>query len=111
MPRIDSILDSIGKAQYITTLDLAKGYWQVPMAPEDREKTAFTTPKGLYQFTVMPFGLCGAPATFQRLMDSVLRGTEEFTGVYIDDVVIHSATWKEHMEQIEIVFQRVRSNS
>lgn len=108
MPRIDSILDSIGVAQFITTLDLAKGYWQVPMSPEDREKTAFTSPKGLYQFAVMPFGLSGAPATFQRLMDSILRGTEDFTGVYIDDVVIHSATWKEHLEHIEVIFQKLK---
>lgn len=81
MPRIDDILDSIGVAQFIniTTLDLAKGYWQVPMSDEDKEKTAFTSPTRLYQFTVMPFGLSGAPATFQRMMDSILRGTEEFT--------------------------------
>lgn len=86
MPRIDEMLDAIGQSQYLTTLDLAKGYWQVPMEPEDREKTAFTSPLGLLQFTVMPFGLSGAPATFQRLMDSVLRGTEEYAGVYLDDI-------------------------
>ena len=71
MPRVDDILDDIGQAQYVTTLDLAKGYWQVPVAREDRSKTAFTTPIGLFQFKVMPFGLCGAPATFQKLMDEV----------------------------------------
>ena len=67
MPRIDDLLDSVGQSTYITTLDLAKGYWQVPVAPEDRPKTAFTTPKGLFEFTTMPFGLQRAPATFQRL--------------------------------------------
>ena len=69
MPRIDDILDQVGQARYITTLDLAKGYWQVPVAEEDHPKTAFITPRGLYQFKMMPFGLCRAPATFQRMMD------------------------------------------
>ena len=62
MPRIDDILDQVGQARYITTLDLAKGYWQLPVAEEDRPKTAFITPRGLYQFKMMPFGLCGVPA-------------------------------------------------
>ena len=73
MPRIEEMLDQIGNAHFITTLDLAKGYWQVPMSEEDKEKTAFV---GLFQFVTMPFRLCGAPATFQRMMDSVLRGTD-----------------------------------
>lgn len=71
MPRMEDILDQVGQAKYITTLDLAKGYWQVPVAKEDRHKTAFITPKGLYQFKMMPFGLCGAPATFQRWTKSL----------------------------------------
>ena len=83
MPRIEELLDKIGSAQFITTLDLAKGYWEVPVNPEDREKTAFSSPSGLYQFITMPFGLCGAPATFQRMMDGLLRGTESFTGVIL----------------------------
>lgn len=90
MPRIEELLDQIGQAEFISTLDLAKGYWQVPLDPEGKEKTAFITPRGLYQFTTMPFGLSGAPATFQRMMDNVLRGTEQFAGVYLDDIVIYS---------------------
>lgn len=74
MPRTDELVDKIGKAKFITTLDLSKGYWQVPMKKEDRAKTAFTTPNGLFQFKVMPFGLSGAPATFQRMMDTLVRG-------------------------------------
>ena len=58
MPRIDELIDKLGKAKFITTLELARGYWQVPMSEDDRAKTAFTTPRGLYQFKVMPFGLC-----------------------------------------------------
>ena len=108
MPRINEMLDSIGDATYITTLDLAKGYWQVPMDKRDREKTAFSSPLGLMQFTVMPFGLSGAPATFQRLMDQTLRGLNEFLGVYLDDIVIYSHTWEEHLHHIEEVLKRLK---
>eukprot|EP00731_Ephydatia_muelleri_P021055 Em0013g782a len=73
MPRIDEMLDQLGTARFISTLDLTRGYWQVPVAKEARHKTAFVTPFGLYHFNVMPFGLQGAPATFQRLMDGVIR--------------------------------------
>lgn len=88
MPGIEKLLDKIGSARFITTLDLAKGYWQVPMHPVDKDKTAFTTPKGLYHFTVMPFGLSGALATFQCMMDGILRDTYAFAGVYQNDIVI-----------------------
>lgn len=74
MPRVDDLLEKIGAAKYINTLDLCKGYWQVPLEKSSRQYTAFRTPPaGLFQFTVMPFGLHGAPATFQRLMDQVLQ--------------------------------------
>jgi len=77
----------MGMAKYLTTLDLAKGYWQVPVAREAQALTAFTTPFGLYQFTVLPFGLSGAPATFQRMMDQLTNGMDGFAVVlhnYID---------------------------
>ena len=94
------MLDAVGKAQYITTLDLAKGYWQVPLEDTDREKTAFTSPIGLLQFCVMPFRLSGAPATFQRLMDRVLRGLGDFVGVYLDDIIIYNETWDDHLHHL-----------
>ena len=88
MPRIDDLIDRA----YISTLDLVEGYWQVPVAKEDRAKTAFSTPFGLYQFNTMPFGLQGAPAAFQRLMDQVIRGLD-FTACHIYDLIIFSKTW------------------
>lgn len=108
MPRIEELLDRIGNTHFITTLDLAKGYWQVPMDKEDREKTAFISPKELYQFTTMPFGLRGAPATFQRMMDTILRGTESFSSVYLDDIVIYSHNWEDHLEHLKEIFQRLK---
>ena len=107
MPRIDELLDRAGNARFISTLDLAKGYWQVPIKQEDREKTAFITPKGLYQFINMPFGLSGAPATFQRMMDNVLRETRDFAGVYLDDIIVYSTTWEEHLTHLKLVLQKL----
>ena len=108
MPRVDELIDKLGSARYVTTLDLSRGYWQVPVAEESRPLTAFVTPYGLYQFRVMPFGLNGAPATFQRLMDEVLRGLEGFSAAYIDDVVIFSTTWEDHLKAVRSVLGRLR---
>jgi len=74
LPRIDEVLDALGKSRYRTTLDLASGYWQTPIHEDDKEKTAFITRSGLYEFNVMPFGLTGAPSLFQRNMDNMLQG-------------------------------------
>ena len=71
IPRIDDLLDGMSSAKFVTTLDLARGYWQVPMDPASREKMAFSKDFGKYEFRVMPFGLVGAPATFQRLMNEL----------------------------------------
>ena len=108
LPRIEDILDAIKQLCYMTTLDLAKGYWQVPVAVGDRNKTAFVSPLGLFQFTTMPFRLCGAPATFQRLMDSILRGQHTFTRAYLDDIIIFSRTWEAHLIHQEQVFKRLQ---
>ncbi len=107
MPRVDDLLERIGRAKYITTLDLCKGYWQVPLEPTSRPYTTFRTPIGLYQFTVLPFGLHGAPATFQRLMDKVLQGCEEWSAAYLDDVVIHSNSWQEHLRHLKQTLEKI----
>ena len=88
--------------------DLTKGYWQVPVAPADREKTAFTTPFGLFQFRRMPFGLQGAPATFQRMVDYLLDGFNEFAGAYLDDVIVYSSSWKDHLWHLQQALQRIQ---
>ena len=109
LPRIDDTLDLLSSAKYFTTLDLASGYWQVKMAPESQEKTAFTTYSGLYEFTVMAFGLCNAPTTFQHLMETILAGLARKTCmVYIDDILIFSKTFEEHLTHLEEVFNRLR---
>ena len=107
MTRVHDILHTIGQAQYITTLDLVK-YREVPIARQDKEKTAFTSPTGLFQFTVMPFHLSGAPAIFQSLMDQVVRGLENFVSVYLDDIVIFSATWSDHLQRPTQVFEKLQ---
>ena len=112
LPRIDDLLDQLGECRYFSTLDLASGYWKIRVAPESREKTAFTTPQGLYEFLVMPFGLTNAPAAFQRLMQRVLAGLNpeagpDFVAVYIDDVLVFSRTVEEHLSHLEAVIQRI----
>ena len=74
MPRIDDLIDGLGNAKFISTLDLTRGYWQMPVAEKDQHKTAFTTPYGQFQFRMLPFGLSGAPSSFQRLMDKADQG-------------------------------------
>ncbi|GFV88693.1 retrovirus-related Pol polyprotein from transposon 17.6 [Trichonephila clavipes] len=101
LPRIDDTLDTLSGHKWFSTLDLKSGYWQVEIHPEDREKTAFTSGQGLWQFKVMPFGLCNAPATFERLMETVLKGlTFEACLIYLDDVIIGGRTFEEHLQNI-----------
>ena len=109
LPRIDSTLDSLKGATYFTTLDLASGYWQVAMAEDDKEKTAFSTPQGHFEFNVIPFGLTNAPATFQRLMECVLAGLSgEECLIYLDDVIVFSVSFKEHLERLARVFSALQ---
>ena len=106
LPRMEDCVDRVGAAKFVTKLDLLKGYWQVPLTDRASDISAFVTPDGLYQYTVMPFGLRNAPATFQRLMHNVLRGVENCE-VYLDDVVAYSDTWPEHMHTLGLIFGRL----
>lgn len=109
LPRIDESLDALTGARWFSTLDLASGYNQVEMAEHDRKKTAFCTPFGLFEFNRMPFGLCNAPATFQRLMER-LFGDQRHQSVllYLDDVIVFSSTIQQHLERLELVFKRLQ---
>lgn len=112
MPNIESILEKIGRAQYFTTLDLAKGFHQVLIKKEDRRKTAFSTPLGHYEFVRMPFGLKNAPATFQRLINSVLREyINKICVVYLDDILIFSTNIQEHKENIQKIFNKLKEHN
>ncbi len=108
MPRVDELLDRLGGTRYISTLDLTKGYWQVPLTEEAKPKTAFSTPSGHWQYRVLPFGLHGAPATFQRMMDILLRPHQSYAAAYLDDVVVHSESWEEHLAQLRRVLLELR---
>ena len=110
LPRIDDLLDALHGAKWFSTLDLKSGYWQVPIAEQDKEKTAFRTSSGqLFEFNQVPFGLCNAPATFSRLMDRVLAGLHWETCLfYLDDIIVFSSTWEEHLARLCEVFERLR---
>lgn len=106
LPRIEDSLTSLTQAMWYSTLDLASGYWQVRVDAQDREKTAFTTPFGLFEWDRMPFGLCNGPATFQRLMQRCLGGQlSESALVYLDDVILYSVDFAAHLHHLEEVFR------
>lgn len=109
LPLIDALLDKLGRSQYFSTLDLASGFHQIQIAEKDIPKTAFNTENGHYEFLRMGFGLKGAPATFQRIMDSILRGIQNETClVYLDDIIIFSTSLQEHITRLKEVFSRLR---
>jgi len=84
------------------------GYWQVPLDEYSGPISAFVTPNGHFKWKYMPFGLRNAPATFSRLVDKLLKGLERFCAAYLDNIIIFSDTWEEHMRHLEIVFTRIR---
>ena len=106
LPRIDDTLEALAGSKWFSTLDLKSGHWQVKLHEEDKEKTAFSAGNGLWQFTVMPFGLCNAPATFERLMEQVLAGLPiTVVLVYLDDVLV---SFPDHVFNLRQVFQRLQ---
>ena len=106
IPRVDDCVDRVGNAKFVSKLDLLKGYWQVPLTTRAKEISAFATPDGLYQYKVMPFGMKNAPATFQRLINTVISGLEGCCA-YIDDVVVYSDTCKEHLKHLQSLLLRL----
>ena len=109
LPRIDDCLDALAGCRWFSTLDLCSGYWQVAMSEEDKPKTAFSTGNGLYQFTIMSFGLCNAPATFEWLMEKVLSGLPwEVCLPYLDDIIFHGREFGEATKRLRIVLQQLR---
>ena len=109
LPKIDEALDVLSGATYFCSLDLASGYWQVPMDYASMDKTTFTCRKGLFRLKVMPFGLCNAPATFGRLMELFLAGLNwERCLIYIDDILIFGRDFLHCLENLSLVLKRLQ---
>ncbi len=108
LPRIEESLDALTGACWFSTMDLASGYNQVPVTEGDKQKTAFCTPFGLFEWIRMPFGLCNAPSTFQRLMER-LFGDQQCQSLllYLDDIVVFSTFISQHLERLEVVLGRL----
>lgn len=110
IPRIDDVLDSLGKSTYFSTLDITSGYWHVKMHPEDIPKTAFVTRTGHYEWLVMPFGLRNAPATFERAVKSILaKHRLAHVTNYFDDIVVYSDTFSDHLKHLDAVLNAFKS--
>ena len=107
IPQIQTILDKLHGDRFFSVIDISRAYWSVPVGEADIEKTAFNTPRGLYEMTVIPFGLVDSQATFQRLMDNTLRGLKH-TDSYIDDCIIYSHSLEEHIENLRDVLERMK---
>ena len=109
LPRIEESLDALTGAHWFSTMDLASGYHQVPVAVGDHAKTAFCTPFGLFEWQRMPFGLCNAPATFQRLMERIFGDQQcQTLLLYLDDIVVFSTSVSQHLERLELVLGRLQ---
>jgi len=108
MRKIMDVFRLLSESTHLSTIDCDKGYWQVKLRKSDRKFTAFQTRRGLFQYTVMPQGLRNSPATFQRLMNKVLKGMDAFVFVYQDDILVFSKSFDEHLLHLQQVFERLR---
>lgn len=111
LPLMDELFDRVHGAKFFTKLDLRSGFHQIRLALEDREKTAFRTRFGSYEYTVLPMGLCNAPGTFMRLMNDTFRDLlDKCVLVFLDDILIFSRTEEEHVAAVKEVLERLRKN-
>ncbi|GBG61258.1 hypothetical protein CBR_g19790 [Chara braunii] len=111
LPRIDDLLDRVQGCKYYSKIDLKSGYHQIAIRPEDQHKTTFQTRYGLYEFVVMPFGLCNAPGTFQHAMNRIFHDhLDKFVVVYLDDILIFSKYVEEHAQHVETVLSLLRQH-
>ena len=111
LPLITEILDTLKDAKYFTSMDLTSGYWQLHLAEEDRHKTAFITPDGLFEFKVLPFGLKNAPSGFQRMMDTILTAYRwKCCLVYLDDIIIFSPSFESHLKDLTSVMTTLQTH-
>ena len=109
MPRVEEVLEGVDQAAFISKLDLSKGYYQVQLTRAAMPKTAFTSNRGRYKFTRMPFGFKNAPACFQELIQRVLAGQRDYATAYMDDVVVFSTSWEDHLVHVESVLKPLQS--
>ena len=107
MTTAEDLFRRLSGKKYLSKIDLTKGYWQIPVTPEDVHKTAFVTPDGQYEFTRMPFGMVNSGATLVRGLRKILEGMPG-VGSYIDDIVIYSDSWKDHLKTLKELFGRLR---
>ena len=105
-------MESLVRARFFSTMDLKSGFWQVKMSEKSRQYTAFTIGSmGIFEFLRMPYGLCNAPATFQRLMQNCLEELNlTYALIYLDDVIVFSRTEEDHLIQLRVVFERFREH-
>jgi len=109
MPLVEDVISQLGKSAWFTALDLQSGFWQIRMAPEDMGKTALVTKSGLFEWTVMPFGLKNATSTFTWTMTEVFKDVgDSFLKVFVDDLNVHSEEWQDHLQHLGAVLSRLR---
>jgi hypothetical protein len=109
MPLVDDVISQLGKSTWFTALDLQSGFWQIRMAHEDVKKTALVTKTGLYDWTVMPFGLKNATSTFTRTMSIVFKELgDKFLKIFVDDLNVHSENWAKHLQHLDVVLLKLK---
>jgi len=109
MANANELLSRAAGSKFVSILDLFHYFWQIPLSPESRKYTGFHTPFGSYSYVMTPMGLSGAPMTAQRLIDRVLKGAHKYGSALMDDIVIHSGSWDDHLKHVRDVLERLRS--